>query len=62
MKGEEDHKGGMKDRVKLEDEQEVKLEDEMPQMKDPEVYDLTGEGEFVLPSRKVGDTITIEDD
>jgi len=47
------------ERQKLElEETRVKQEEE----KEAETLDLTDEGEFVLPSRQIGDTIIIDDD
>lgn len=41
---------------------EIVVKEEDREKKKADILDLTGEGEFVLPSRKIGDTIVIEDD
>lgn len=44
-------------------EKGVKAEEEEEEKRaKAEVLDLTGEGDFVLPSRKIGEAIVVEDD
>jgi hypothetical protein len=46
--------------VKIEPEIEIKKE-ERKAARETEVFDLTDDGDFVFPSRQVGDTIVLAD-
>lgn len=55
----EDEADGMP-RVKQEVDLEIK--EEPTELNMDEAFDLTGEGDFVFPPRRVGDSIIIEDE